>query len=222
MSETDHKNNTHNTKSLLEEYEDLLEGEREISPESKEMLESFETDEEFNKEIEALVLALTEGDLDLSQIQTKFLLLIKAKLSKLTKSELHSLEQKFKHNEQSITDQLATLSNYLMMQKASIVRMAKDGIDSPKDKYEHANSSFIKNTQQLLKRFAVYEIYKVMNPHRIAGETKRQNFVNNYITGGLKNAMHYDPKELKHTSAQEIKQLEKAHNSFRKSGGIVR
>ena len=37
-----------------------------------------------------------------------------------------------------------------------------------------------------MKNFAVYEVYKVMNPKRIAGETAKDNYKHNLIEGGEK------------------------------------
>ncbi len=204
----------------MDEYEDLLDnGESKLSPEMQEMLDSIEADAELNSEIAALIGSLDAGTLDLAMLQSKFLLLIKAALGRLKNGKSKVLEHKLRENEKEMLDQLAGISQYLMMQRTPLAQEASKGIQNPKDQYSNLTATAAKNTQQILKRFAVYEIYKVMNPHRIAGETKKENFVNNFVTGGIRKAMRYDAKELQKASPQEIKQLNKAHSKFTKSGG---
>ena len=207
----------------MEEYEDLLENDEEkLSEETLAMVEALEADEEFNKEIQNLVASLQADTLDLSAIQSKFLLLIKAALSRLGKGKSREFEHKLKTNEKDILNQLTMLSHHLMMQKTSLAREASEGLDAPKDKQASLNSSSVQNTKQILKRFAIYEIYKITNPRRIAGETKMQNFVHNYITGGMRKAMRYDLSEVKSATPQTIRTLDRERRSFVKSGGIVR
>ena len=207
-------------KSLLEEYEESLDNESNALPkEAQEMLEVLESDEEFNKEMEELMSAIEAGTLDLTVLQSKFLLLIKSTLARLNKGKSKALEHLLKGNEKDILDQLATLSHHMMMQRTPVVQEATLGVQNPKDKYSNLTAAAIQSTKQILKRFAVYEVYKIMNPRRIAGETSRDNLVANFITGGIRKAIKYEPKEFQKTSALEIKQLGKAHNAFKKSGG---
>ena len=58
-----------------------------------------------------------------------------------------------------------------------------------------------KNLKTLLKNFVIYEIYQVMNPKRIAGETEKTNYQHNLITGGEKKADEY----AKHDFSDEEK-----------------
>lgn len=205
-------------KSLLEEYEEALENSGNKLPEgAQEILDAIEGDEEFNQEIEELISELDKGNLDLSALQSRFLLLIRAALSKARKGNLAYLEHKLKATEKEILEQLTSLSHYIMMKKVDVVRESTEGLDAPKDKYAHLTSASIQYTKQILKKFAMYEIYKVMNPHRIAGETKRENFVNNYITGGLRKAIRFEggsKKDMQSYSAKMLKSLDKAHRKF--------
>ena len=188
-------------KSLLDEYEESLENEsNELPKEVQDILDVLESDEEFNKEMEELMAALEAGTLDLTILQSKFLLLIKSVLGRLNKGKSRALEHKLKGNEQDILDQLTTLSHFLMMQKTPLVQEATLGVQGPKDKYSNLTAAAIQSTKQILKRFAVYEVYKIMNPRRIAGETSRDNFVSNFVTGGIKKAMQYEPKEFQKAS----------------------
>lgn len=205
-------------KSLLEEYEEALENSGNTLPEgAQEMLDSIEGDQEFNAGIEDLIGELDENNMDLSALQSRFLLLIRAALGRAHKGNLAYLEHKLKSNEKEILDQLTSLSHYVMMQKVEVVQKSTENLAAPKDKYAHLTTAAIQYTKQILKKFAIYEIYKVMNPHRIAGETRRENFINNYITGGMRKAVRFaggSKKEMKSYSAQMIKNLDKAHRKF--------
>ncbi len=64
--------------------------------------------------------------------------------------------------------------------------------------------------KEFLKKAASYEIYKITNPNRIAGETREENFINNTVLLGVKRAMKYagiefDIKKLDHNSLKILK-----------------
>ena len=88
-------------------------------------------------------------------------------------------------------------------------------------KIKHFNISNInskKNLKKLIKNFAIYEIYKIMNPKRIAGETKKMNYVNNLIYGGKKLAQKYEggkASDLKKYGEKEIQKIDKSVKKFK-------
>jgi hypothetical protein len=45
-------------------------------------------------------------------------------------------------------------------------------------------------------RIMIYEVYKVLNPRKLAGETKIDNFINNVITRGIDEAIKYEGKNF--------------------------
>lgn len=47
-----------------------------------------------------------------------------------------------------------------------------------------------------LKRAFIYEFYKFVSPHQLAGETALENFMNNVIYRGIKYAINYEGKEF--------------------------
>lgn len=208
----------------MEEYEDeVVASSDKLSGESEQILQDLENDEEFNAKIEVLIQGLNDGTLDLSMLQSKFILLIKATLQKNTKHRLEQIEHQIKKAEKNIHDQLALLSRHMLMQRASQAKEGFEDLANPKDKYESMSARAIKNTKQILKRFAIYEIYKVMSPRTIAGETQRQNFISDYITGGIKKAMRYDRSYLakaERDSPSLLKQLDKSHSRFVRGGGM--
>ncbi len=76
--------------------------------------------------------------------------------------------------------------------------------NSQKSKLDSITPESKKNLKTLLKNFVIYEVYKVMNPRRIAGETKEINYKNNLITGDEKKADRYAGR---HFSEQEKAQM---------------
>ncbi|MGV2431886.1 MAG UNVERIFIED_CONTAM: DUF5394 family protein [Rickettsiaceae bacterium] len=67
-----------------------------------------------------------------------------------------------------------------------------NNISESKDKNAFLDSKSLKHIKDIIKRFAIYEIYKMMNPRRIAGETAKDNFISNVFLYGLKVAMRYE------------------------------
>ena len=68
----------------------------------------------------------------------------------------------------------------------------------------------------------VYEIYKVMNPRRIAGETTKDNYEHNMMLGGAERAAKYDggrESDLRSYGKAEVRRIERASKSFQNKGG---
>jgi transcriptional regulator with XRE-family HTH domain len=64
-------------------------------------------------------------------------------------------------------------------------------------------------------RFIIYEIYKILNPHRIAGETALENFVNNVRTRGVKVAMREEGHEYaRKFNSRDLENLESHRFGF--------
>jgi hypothetical protein len=81
--------------------------------------------------------------------------------------------------------------------------------------------NFLRDT---IKKFALYQIYKFSTPRRIAGETRKQKFIDNMLIGGLKLASRHaggSKKELANYSPEFIKKLEKQHQKMSR-GSIIR
>ncbi len=70
-----------------------------------------------------------------------------------------------------------------------------------------------KDLKEVIKMLVIHELYKVMNPKKIAGESKKANFINNNIIYGDKVAKKYDYGITKKYSGQK---LEKIKNQVRK------
>ncbi|MCC8462890.1 MAG: DUF5394 family protein [Rickettsia endosymbiont of Ecitomorpha arachnoides] len=208
------------TKKIADQIKDALMGiSDDLVLESKEVEEIFEElsqNEEFEYEIERILAILNEQTMDLTQLQSRIILLIRKYLGK-TKN------LKLKMDEKLINKNVAEVSNYLMHQRSKIVRDANKNLANPKDKLQGITKQARMDLKRLIKSFAVYQVYMFMNPKRIAGETKLMNFAYNMIRGGMKLAKKYEggkEKDIKSYSPRLIKKLEKAHAGFKKSGGI--
>ena len=208
------------TKKIADQIKDaLMDISDDLVLESKEVEEIFEElsqNEEFEYEMERMLAILNEQTMDLTQLQSRIILLIRKYLGK-TKN------LKLKMDEKLINKNVAEVSNYLMHQHSKIVRDANKNLANPKDKLQGLTKQARIDLKRLLKSFAVYQIYMFMNPKRIAGETKLMNFAYNMIRGGMKLAKKYEggkEKDIKSYSPRLIKKLEKAHAGFKKSGSI--
>ncbi len=82
-----------------------------------------------------------------------------------------------------------------------------------------------------INKVMIYEIYKIVNPHRLAGETAMDNFIKNVKTRGIKEAMKYEGAEyakdmhkddLKNLEAYKQSHLDALHKSGSRGGGIGR
>ena len=77
------------------------------------------------------------------------------------------------------------------------------------------------SVKKIIKEFAIYEVYKVMNPRRIAGETKKDNYAHNMMMGGQKRASKYEggkESDLKSYGEAEVRRIEQASKTFQKGG----
>ncbi|HJD55461.1 MAG TPA: DUF5394 family protein [Rickettsia endosymbiont of Pyrocoelia pectoralis] len=211
------------TKKIADQIKDALMGISDNlvleSEEVEELFEELSQNEEFEYEIEKILAILNEQTMDLTQLQSQIILLIRKYLGKTKNLKLKMLGM----DEKLINKNVAEVSNYLMHQHSKIVRDANKNLANPKDKLQGLTKQARLDLKRLIKSFAVYQVYMFMNPKRIAGETKLMNFAYNFIRGGMKLARKYEggkPKDIKSYSPKLIKKLEKARAGFKKSGGI--
>ena len=171
------------TKKIADQIKDALMGiSDDLVLESKEVEEIFEElsqNEEFEYEIERILAILNEQTMDLTQLQSRIILLIRKYLGKTNNLKLKMLTM----DEKLINKNVAEVSNYLMHQRSKIVRDANKNLANPKDKLQGITKQARMDLKRLIKSFAVYQVYMFMNPKRIAGETKLMNFAYNMIRG---------------------------------------
>ena len=177
----------------------------------------------FDEEIEQILANFNEQTMDLTKLQTQIIILIKKYLGakKFNKS---ALGKDVDIDEKLIAANIAEASEYLIQQRLAIIKETTKSLEKNKDNYQGITSKSRADFKKIIKNFAVYEIYKVMNPKRIAGETRRENFAHNVIERGLESAKHYaggTKHEIEKYSPQFVKKLENAHTSFKRGGSKI-
>jgi hypothetical protein len=177
----------------------------------------------FDEEIEQILANFNEQTMDLTKLQTQIIILIKKYLGtkKFNKS---ALGKDVDIDEKLIAANIAEASDYLIQQRLAIIKETNKSLENNKDNYQGITSKSRADFKKIIKNFAVYEIYKVMNPKRIAGETRKENFAHNVIERGLESAKHYaggTKHEIERYSPQFVKKLENAHTSFKRGGSKI-
>ncbi|RYE06020.1 MAG: hypothetical protein EOP33_02110 [Rickettsiaceae bacterium] len=165
---------------------------------------SVQQEDSFDKEIEQILTNFNEKTADLTQLQTQIISMVR----KYSQSEMILIDPKNTDiDDKVITKNVNEASVYLMKQRENII---KDNVTlaEKSNNFELIDKKSKEDFKRLVKGFAIYEIYKCMNPERIAGETKQDNFSHNLATRGLKKADHYAGVEslsnqTKHNSKQQ-------------------
>jgi len=180
------------------------------------ILEELKKDSNIGKAIDQII----EDLIDIDEMQSKLIILVKKYLEtsgptidKISGKKVNFKDEEIEHN-------IAKFTRHLVKKHEDIDEniVENDIID---DRYAITKKTkmAIKKT---LKEFAVYEIYKVMNPRRIAGETKKDNYAHNMMMGGQKRASQYEggkESDLKAYGKTKVRRIERASKSFQKGGG---
>lgn len=162
----------------------------------------------FDREIEQILTNFNEKTADLTKLQTQIISLVK----KYSQSDNVLVDAKDTEiDEKVIAKNISEASVYLMKQRENIL---KDNTTLVKkdDNFELTNNKSKEDFKRLVKGFAVYEIYKCMNPERIAGETQQDNFTHNLATGGIKKAEHYAGHDSTQNSTHQINTQNTTHS----------
>lgn len=202
----------------------------ELETSIEDVFEELNNNESFNKEIEQLLADLNEEAIDLTKLQTQILLLIKKYLSRTVSGNLELAIDKHKEilklDEQLVAADLLELSNHLMRQKSEVAKQMKNNVADLKDKkFQSVSKQSKQDFNRIVKNFAVYEIYKCMNPKRIAGETKQENFAHNFILRGPEVAKKHpggSKAEIATYSPEFLEKLEKKRSDFKRNSTIER
>ena len=212
-----------NTAKIADTIKNILDPEScsqdEIEGEVQAIFDVLIDSESFSAEIEAILAILNEQTTDLTLLQSKIILLIKKYLSKEKKTNIT-----IEIDEKLLAQDIAEFSRYLLAKR--VIEQKNPNLKLPpgKDKYYGMTAKSREDFKKVVKNFALYQIYKVLNPKRIAGETRKENFAYNMIVGGVKRAKHYaggSKQEVAGYSPQFIKKLEAAHKSFKGGGRII-
>ena len=168
--------------------------------EMAEILEELKKDANVGKAIDRII---EEAD-ELGEMQSKLILLIKQHLAKSELKIDKLTGKKIKFNDEEVEQDISKFTRDLINDKYPLDAKAKA------------------NIKKTIKEFAIYEVYKVMNPRRIAGETKKDNYAHNMMIGGEKRASKYEggkESDLKSYGEAEVRRIERASKTFQKGGG---
>jgi hypothetical protein len=190
-----------------------------VKPESEleNLFEEIGQDEDLGKAVEKIFDEIT----DLNEIQVKIILLIRNYLKAKKKSGIDV--NKIDELEKKITEDMSKFAG-------KFNRVVEEEIDPnlgtvKKGKESILNIEAKKNLKRIMKNFAVYEVYKIMNPKRIAGETKEDNYRKNLMQGGEQLASRYEggkESDLKQYGEAKVERIKHQALSMSKSGGIGR
>jgi hypothetical protein len=149
------------------------------------LLEAVQNDENLGEAIDKVF----EENVDVEKIQSQVILLINEYLNKRRAKradKLKNTEEQDKYIEENIGSIAKNILN----------KLTKKGLDideiSENDGNNILSTRAKKDLKKSIKNFAIYQVYKVINPKRIAGETKKDNYVNNLMHGGQKLASKYE------------------------------
>lgn len=219
MSRTDDKR-----KKSEEEFEnilDILEPHRKSKFES-ELADIFEDMKKSGDLGAAIELMIAECN-ELTEIQSKLVLLIQEHLKNKKKMLSPEKLAKIEADEKRIVRDIEELSRKLL-KKIDIELDPSLGEISRKDRAHILNLEAKNNIKRLIKNFAIYEVYKIMNPKRIAGETAKENYVHNLIEYGENVASKYEggrESDLKRYGPAEVARLKRQAATFKKGGGGI-
>lgn len=204
--------------SLKDQSEDSIKNSLSEKYESEmvEILEELKKDENVGKAIDRII----EEAADLGEMQSKLILLIKKHLAKRELKTDKLTGKKIKFNDEEVEQDISKFTRNLIKryEGADPDIDANNSID---DKYL-LDAKAKASVKKIIKEFAIYEVYKVMNPRRIAGETKKDNYAHNMMMGGQKRASKYEggkESDLKSYGEAEVRRIEQASKTFQKGGG---
>jgi len=175
------------------------------------VFEDMEQDQDLGKAVEQIF----EQTDNLHEIQSKLILIVKGRLESSEKNDV-ALEV----DEDMVAKDITELCRKLM--KDINPEMEDElGRMSYKDRSYMLDVEAKKNFKKIMKNFAVYEVYKVMNPEKIAGETSKDNYRNNLARGGEKLAGKYEggkESDLKEYGKAEVKNIKSQAFQIKKGG----
>lgn len=196
------------------EFEDLL---NILDPQARDEFESEFANifEEMSKEeeIASIIEDIIEKTDDIQEIQSKLTLLIIEHLRKKSKSSKNHIDID-KSDEKKVTRDIQELCRKFLhsLDQEPDQKLARI---SRKDRAHILDAQAKKQIKKIMKAFAVYEMYKVMNPRRIAGETEKSNFVHNLVIGGKKLAFKYAKSDLRGNKINAVESSRLQREAYR-------
>lgn len=182
-----------------------------------ELLSILEDDPDFQKELEKILEQIHNANYNLTTIQDQIIALLELSTQKLiVKEKLKDILGDLKGSRKGINVRIGELSVHLMMKRNLGIYISGGNVK------EFRISKAYENLSDIMKRFIIYEIYKILTPRRIAGQTKLDNFIANFILRGEKVARKFEggsDADIKKYSPQLIKKLRLKRKKHVNSGG---
>ncbi len=196
------------------EYIEQLETELSSHPKLKEAYYTLAENKEFTVQLEELIKKI--DSISLVNLKSELIILIKKylqncfddkKFSKISEMEMIKYIRKFS---------MMIIAKNKKLQKSFEENKDVDASINMEDMdYEYMDGDSLKNFRKIVRNFIVYEIYKLINPRRLAGETKEQNMVDNIVMYGVKRAAKFERKDgLSKLDPELVKELEKKYKIF--------
>lgn len=199
------------------DYNNLM-SEEVLDKDLKELIEASEQDETIEQQLDSLFEELQiDGVVDIAKEKGKILLLLQAYLSRVSGLNKEKAKSLLKSREKAINKHIVDLDSYFRNHVSSFKSRGKGVFSKIKNRFSNMGKQAKNDFRNVVKRFAVYEVYQVMSPKRIAGESKLTNFIHNMIMGGIKLAMKYPggkEKDLKRYDKKFLLKLQKLHNQL--------
>ena len=198
-----------------EEEKDYYPSEEEFEKMESEMSSIFNElkhDENLTKAIDQVF----DETNNLDEIQTKIILLVR-EYAKEMQPKMMPGKEDIGFDDKEVVKDINKLSRSFFKDKNQDIdkKLAKV---KQKDPLRHITGQSKKDFKRAVKRFAIYEVYKVMNPKRIAGETKKDNYAHNMMRGGKKLASKHEggrKSDLAKYSPKFIKKVAAKSKSFK-------
>lgn len=196
------------------EYLEQLEMELSSHPKLKEIYYTLAESKEFTVELEELMSKI--DSISLVNMQSELIILVKKYMqncfgeksfSKIAEMELIQYIRKLS---------MMILAKNKKLQKSFGENKELDAtIDMENMNYEYMDEYSLKNFRKTVRNFIVYEMYKLINPRRIAGETKEQSMADNIVMYGAKRAAKFEGSDgLSKLDPELVKELDKRHKIF--------
>lgn len=200
--------------NILDELDPYLK--KRYESELSHIFEDLEKDDNLGKAIEQIC----NDTNDLNEIQSKLILMIKEHLKISRKSNLR-VDEGVDADEEKIAKDITEFCRTVMQDLDKDIEQ-NPGKISHKDRAHLLNVEAKKNLKRVMKSFVIYQVYKIMNPKRIAGETSKENYQNNLIYGGQKLAAKYEggkEDDLKKYGSAEVNRMQRQASSIKRDGG---
>ena len=187
--------------------------EKDIAKEIGSALQTLQQSREIGSDVAEVISLIFSQSNDIEYLRKKSISSIKDKVIAAQKNSCHkSIEP---------NETIAGVDEEKLLEE--IEKFIDSSIDfyglSKKKYFDVSNINSKKNLKKIIQNFAIYQVYKVMNPKRIAGESKKINYIHNLMRGGQKLAAKYEggkESDLKRYGQNTVNKIHRAVGKAKK------